>query len=365
MDEGRKIIHLLPGEPFGGLQVIVLRLARAQIRAGRDVTLLLTDRPDRLVKQAAASGIPTQLFAGGKIRRMIALCRWLARRRGAIVHSHCEPIWATLALAVLRWPRWIAHLHTYARPGDTVKERAIHHVHRRSVSRFIAITGSVAQSYLDRGLVRRGDLDVVHNGLDHAGLSRESERREDGDFTVCFAGRIVAEKGIMDFVALAARLRDEPGIRFVVAGAGPDLAEAQSRAATAGLGDRIAFLGFVADMSAVWPSVSLFTMLSEREPFGLVILEAIASGAAVLGYDTPSGGQEIMAQIPGCHMVPRGSIEDLAAALLRLKHDRAAAINEVEAGRRVVRDRFALDRMEADVGAIYGKLGAERPCASR
>jgi glycosyltransferase involved in cell wall biosynthesis len=169
----------------------------------------------------------------------------------------------------------------------------------------------------------------------------------------------------MDFLALAERLRDEPGIRFVVAGTGAELAQAERRAAAADLGDRITFLGFVADMSTLWPSVSLFMMLSEQEPFGLVILEAIANGAAVLGYDTPSGGQEIMAHIPGCQMVPPGSIEDLADALLDLKRNRAAAIGEVEAGQQVIRERFSLDRMEADIGAAYRKSGSERQCASQ
>jgi glycosyltransferase involved in cell wall biosynthesis len=240
-----------------------------------------------------------------------------------------------------------------------LKERAIHCVHRRSVSRFIAISGSVAESYLERGIVRQPDLDIVYNGLDYTDLPADmGGHRGKDDFTVCFAGRIVAEKGIMDFLALAERLRDEPGISFVVAGTGAELLQAKARAAAVGLGERIRFLGLVADMSTVWPSVSLFMMLSEKEPFGLVILEAIANGAAVLGYDAPSGGQEIMAHIPGCHMVARGSIEDLARALLDLKRNRAVAMRDVEAGQQVIRERFSLDCMEAGVAVAYGKLDA-------
>jgi glycosyltransferase involved in cell wall biosynthesis len=358
VDERREIVHVLPGAPFGGLQVIIVELARAQIRAGRKVTLALTDRSSRIAECAVASGIPVRTFGGGRLCRTVALALWLASRGHAIVHSHCEPIWATLCLAILRLPYWIAHLHTYAQPRDTLKERLMHRIHRRCVARFIAITRSVGQSYLDRDYATEETLDVVYNGLQYA---RSSEPEEGAHFSVCFAGRIVAEKGIFDFVSLAERLRDQPGIRFVVAGTGSDLDEARRRAAMAGLDGRIEFLGFVDDMSSFWSSASVFLMLSDQEPFGLVILEALAHGVAVLGYDTPSGGREIMVQIPGCRLARRGSIEDLAAAVLDLKRNRAETANEVKAGQQVIRQSFSIERMEAGTAAVYAKLGPGWP----
>lgn len=353
MAELRPVVHVLPAEPYGGLQRIVIELARAQRAAGRVADIILLGPSDRVEALCREAGITPIVLSGGRLRRMFALRHVLAGFGPAILHSHCEPIWAAIVLAGSGNP-WVVHLHVYER-HQTIRDRLTNRVYRHRADRFIAITQSVADSFLTSGVVDSDRLDVVHNGLDYTSFP-PAAARESGVFTLGFVGRAVREKGLFDFIAAADLLRDDAAIEFIIAGDGEDLAEARATIDALGLQGRIEALGFVDDMGSIWARTDMLAMLSDREPFGLVILEAIASGVAVLGYDTPSGGREIMEVIPGCRLVAPASVPAIAEAVLTAARNRAALRDEVARGRLTVPDRFSLVRMEAGIAQGYARL---------
>ncbi|MDB5706264.1 MAG: glycosyl transferase, group 1 [Sphingomonas bacterium] len=349
------ILHILPAEPFGGLQVLVIELARAQRAEGKVAKIVLLAPSERVEARCRAAGIEPVVLTGPKLGRMVALARIVRQREPAILHSHCEPIWATVPLA-MRGAAWMVHQHVYA-SQKSIRDRAGNLIRRFFARRFVGITHSVAQSFVEQGLVAAERTSVVHNGLDLATLpSPVAGRNIAPPFTVVFVGRAVREKGLFDFIEAADLLRDETGLRFVIAGEGADLAEARAVITARGLDDRIAVLGFVHDTAALWSEADMLLMLSTREPFGLVILEAIASGVAVLGYDIPSGGSEVMSVIPGCRMVAAFSIANLADAVREAANDPAALRSQVATGRAIVASQFSLGRMEKNVAREYERL---------
>src|SRR5213076_2011870 len=101
-----------------------------------------------------------------------------------------------------------------------------------------------------------------------------------GDVSVLYAGRLSVEKGV-DLLAeafLAARGRD-PRLRLIVAGGGPDEPRLRMRIGEAGT-----FLGWLEgdDLARAYASADIFLFPSSTDTFGQVILEAQASGLAVL-----------------------------------------------------------------------------------
>lgn len=357
MADLRPVVHLLPAEPFGGLQRIVVELARAQRAAGRVSNIVLLGPSERVQAHCHAAGITPIVLSGGRLGRMFGLRRVLAGFGPAIFHSHCEPVWAAIVLAGLANP-WVVHLHVYARHLG-IRDWLSNRIYRRRPDRFIAITQSVAESFIAPGLARAEQLDVVHNGLDYSALPSPTPRGRSG-FRVGFVGRAVREKGLFDFISAAELLRNEAGIDFVIAGDGEDLPEARRTIETSGLSDHVQALGFVEDMAPIWSQIDLLAMLSDREPFGLVILEAIASGVGVLGYDRPSGGREVMETIAGCRLVAP-SIHAIADAILTAARDRVAFREEALLGRAQVLDRFSMDRMERGVALGYSRLSGNGP----
>jgi len=352
MPTTRPILHLLPSEPFGGLQSIVIDLAQAQQAAGKVVKILLLGDSPRVVARCRAAGIEPIVLAGGKLARMVALRRRLSEFRDAIVHSHCEPIWAVPILAA-RPSSWVVHLHVYA--NRAARYWSGHAIRRHFARRFIAITHSIGESFSDNNLVPTRRLGMVYNGLDFANFPEPATTRNDL-FTVAFVGRAVREKGLFDFIEVADLLRDVPDLRFVIAGEGGGLSDARRLITQKGLDDRITVLGFVEDMQDVWRSSDLLLMLSELEPFGLVTIEAIASGVAVLGYDTQSGGSEVMANLPGCDMVKPFDIAALAQGILKAVADKDLR-RVVQFGRVIAMRRFSMTRMEEEVAAEYELAG--------
>ncbi|MEO9130270.1 MAG: glycosyltransferase [Sphingomonas sp.] len=356
MADLRPVIHLIPAEPFGGLQRIVIELARAQRAAGRAADIVLMEPSPRVEAECRAEGIVPTVLSGPKLRRMWALRRMLQGSGDAILHSHCDPIWSTIIVSSLTSrlrSRWIVHVHVYARQM-TRRDRIGHYLYRRGAGRFLAITRSVGDSYLALGIADAERLDVVPNGLRYPPSTPPPRR--DGPFVFGFVGRTVRIKGLFDFIAVADLLRADSDIRFLIAGEGEDMAEARLQIETLGLQDRIDILGFVDMMAPVWARTDMLAMLTDREPFGLVILEAITAGVAVLGYDAPSGGREVMASIRGCTMVEPFDLTAVAEAVRAAAWNRAGLRDDLAAGAETVRDLFSIERMERRVAASYARL---------
>jgi glycosyltransferase involved in cell wall biosynthesis len=146
----------------------------------------------------------------------------------------------------------------------------------------------------------------------------------DNAFIVAFAGRLVEEKGVQDIIAALAQLKSWP-IHLVILGSGPyqkalmDLAEQRQ------LQDRVHFLGSKksTEVYRYLRQVQVLALPSHtrsnwKEQFGRILVEAMLSGAVVLGSD--SG--EIPRVIRGAGLVfPEGNQDSLAQRLRRLYED--------------------------------------------
>jgi glycogen(starch) synthase len=129
---------------------------------------------------------------------------------------------------------------------------------------------------------------VIPNGIDPADLQpadEEEMRRlrlrfaQPHEQLVLLVGRLVYEKGFQVALEAMPRVIDElRNVRFLVAGSGTAEQELRGQAAALGLDDHGIFLGWIGDDLVVVPSI--------YEPFGLVALEAMASGCPCLVADT-------------------------------------------------------------------------------
>jgi glycosyltransferase involved in cell wall biosynthesis len=100
-----------------------------------------------------------------------------------------------------------------------------------------------------------------------------------------------------------------------------------------GLQGRIHFLGQISDMSGLMRSVDLFVFPSRYEPFGLVILEALASGLPVITAAS-SGSAEVIGSAGIVLQDPDGT-QALASAMQSLADDEATRVAMAGAARRV------------------------------
>ena len=178
----------------------------------------------------------------------------------------------------------------------------------------------------------------------------------DGQVLFGSFGRLQRWKGQDVFVAAAAEVaRARPDARFVVVGGSvfglePEYFEhLRQEAARQGLGDRIRFTGFRQDVPRLMAACDVVCHTSRvAEPFGLVIIEAMALGRAVIA--TRGGGpSEIVASPEDGLLVPPEDVAALAEAMIRL-HDspeKRASLGLGGADR--VRKQFTIEGAAADL----------------
>lgn len=145
---------------------------------------------------------------------------------------------------------------------------------------------------------------------------------------IVFLGRIGARKGVPELLDALAR----PDVaaqewQATLAGDG-DIGQFRERAAALGLGDRVAFPGWlsVADSQALLRQARIFVLPSHAEGLSNALLEAMAFGRAIVA--TPVGGHaEVITDGKNGLLVAPGNSDALADALLRLlrQDDLAAA----------------------------------------
>jgi phosphatidylinositol alpha-mannosyltransferase len=154
--------------------------------------------------------------------------------------------------------------------------------------------------------------EVLPNVVDYRlfNQAKPLKKYDDETLTILFLGRLVPRKGCQLLLEAVARLNraDLPAFRVVICGRGPLEASLKRLVADNGLQDAVEFTGFVdeADKPSYYASadISVFPA-SGGESFGIVLLEAMASGrAAVLAGDNP-GYRSVMEPQPELLFDPR------------------------------------------------------------
>jgi glycogen(starch) synthase len=141
-------------------------------------------------------------------------------------------------------------------------------------------------------------VSVIPNGIDPEDLqpsdATELERLRaqfaaPGENLVLLIGRLVYEKGFQIALEAMPQLVERvPGTRFLVAGSGTHEEELKRQAESLGLLEHGTFLGWIGDdvLHSLYPIADLCVVPSIYEPFGLVALEAMASGCPCIVADT-------------------------------------------------------------------------------
>lgn len=138
-------------------------------------------------------------------------------------------------------------------------------------------------------------------------------------------GRFVAKKGFDVFLAALDRLRSN-GVPFraVLAGDGAGRGSLERLAADNGVRDVLSFPGWVTDKASFFAGIDLFCLPSHHEPFGIVLIEAMAHAVPIVATDS-EGPVEILRDSFDGLIVPRGDAERMAQALGTLMADPARA----------------------------------------
>lgn len=355
----------------GGAQRLTLRTCRQLDPAAFRPRLVCLRARGEMVGAAEAAGIQVDVL--GRLARpfdagaVLVLARWLRSVRADIVHvslySRAAP-YARLAARLAGVPLTVAHEHCRAAPPARL---------RRLVDRLLAPgTHFIAVSQADRAdLLQAGippaAIDVVYPGIDlerfapddraaaRAALGLPPERP-----IVLVPARLHPMKRHVDLLAALPRLAAAvPDVLVLCAGGGPLSPTLPALAEAAGWSDQVRFLGPREDMPLLLAAADVVALPSRIEGLPAALIEAQVAGRAVVATAVGGVGEIVADGLTG-RLVPPGTPEALADALIEVLTDPAARNRMTARAREIALGRFGIEAATRRIESIYTRELARR-----
>jgi GalNAc-alpha-(1->4)-GalNAc-alpha-(1->3)-diNAcBac-PP-undecaprenol alpha-1,4-N-acetyl-D-galactosaminyltransferase len=210
--------------------------------------------------------------------------------------------------------------------------------------------------------LRADKLSVIYNFLP---ASRASEPETFGFLSddvryIVGMGRLEPEKGFDRLIRAFHRVeKDCPGWKLIIVGEGSLRAELTQLIASLGLTGRIELPGRVNSPCTLFRRCDLFCLSSESEGFGLVLVEAMSAGLAVISFDCDFGPREIITPGVSGILVPAGNIPALSRAIASLVKNDERRARLAQQGLESV-GRFAPDEILNRWEALFRSLTDQR-----
>ncbi|HUU33136.1 MAG TPA: glycosyltransferase family 4 protein [Vicinamibacterales bacterium] len=269
------------------------------------------------------------------------------------------------------------HVHYWDAPARTwlsaVPKRALAAVARRMLARrksadlhfehALFPTRFMQTEYERLGIVPRRSR-VVYGGADTSVDVGEPEApSRSGTHALLYVGRLTHDKGVhtaIEALGLLVRQDQFQHLRLAIVGTGEAEASLRRLVLEQRLEDQVTFFGHqpAGAVRAFYRQADVLVFPSIwQEPFGRVLVEAMAAGLVVVGTAT-GGAAEILTNDETALTFPPCDAEALARAVKRLVESEPLRARLADAASRRARARFGIDRMSAEIEAYLMEMTA-------
>jgi len=345
---------------IGGVEELVRQLAHAYQADG--IGVVVTNRwPQDLPEFEEFQGIPVYRFSmrlpSGNVKertkyhityaatknRMLDV---LKKHKTNLIHVQCvsaNGYYAKVAHEALRLPLIVTTQGERTMDAEKVYQRSpfMNRMLRQLLDSAQFVTACSGHTLADLENWYKKPLgdraSVVYNGIDLDSFAHAKSYAHPHPF-VLGIGRMVPQKGF-DILIEAFAQADVNGHHLLLAGDGAERAALERLADKCGLNGNVHFVGRADREMAVslFHSCSFFALPSRMEPQGIVNLEAMASGKAVVASNTGGVPEIVLADTTGLLVEP-GDVHALAGAITKLCKDNDLRNKLGSAGLRRARD---------------------------
>lgn len=322
----------LPSLNPGGVQRVMLNLARGLTERGQRVDLVLAQAEGPFLNQIPAGVRLVDLRASRVLASFPALVKYLLREQPTAMlaaQTHCNLVALLARRMALPGMRLIisehGHVTSALQSSRRFAERFYPFLMRmfyHLADRIVAVSYGAAADLAKRAGLQPEKITVIYNPV----------VTPDMDVLMCtplvhpwFAanqppvilavGRLDSTKDYPTLLHAYAILRSRRLVRLVILGEGLQRHELQSMVAKLHIAADVYMPGFADNPFAYMARCAVFVLSSRWEGFGNVLVEAMACGAQVVSTDCPSGPAEILENGRYGRLVPVGDPYVLAAAI--------------------------------------------------
>ncbi|MFY9458603.1 glycosyltransferase involved in cell wall biosynthesis [Aquabacterium commune] len=361
-----RIVHVVDSLEVGGLERVTVDLAQAQAALGHSVRVFSIAATEGLKQELLDAGIP--VTEGHKRRSLdwhtLSLLRACVRdARADVVHAHnfvpnYHAALATIGLGVAQ----VCTLHDM---GARLQNRRLKTLFQLSLTRTrcVAMVGAqVHQRHLATGLVPADKAHTVLNGIPVArfasdGTNRPAARQQlglnDTALVIGCVGRLVPLKNHHRMVdVMPALLQQHPHLRLVIVGDGVQAEALRQQVAAKGLQEHVVLAGQRSHVSALLGAFDVFALPSQTEGLSIALLEACATGLAVVATRVGGNPEIIVDDQTGLLVAPDDN-DALAGALSRLLADSALRARLGAAAAQWVRAHASSEALAQAYGRVY------------
>jgi len=378
-----RILHVIDHTGSGGAQVVVRYLIEA-LAEDFDFSVAVLGKTGRFSKDYRALGVPVFELGNSSGRwSPLPLWRLLAIIRQGhyeLVHTHLfkSNVLGTISAT---WSGCKAIIHDHSDTYAQALEERLYFSSGLSRSlylsgyryalirchRVIVLTPKTLRAYEQVYSLKPEAISFLPNAVDLwqfdpvDGTRVTKSLREELGLApharlVMMIGRLEPQKDWWTFLQVACRVQEtfDPVCAFIAVGSGSQEAELRDRAQQFCPG-QVFLLGYRKDVPRLLRQADVFLLTSRREPFGIVLLEAMAAGCPVV--TTRSGGPEtiITHEVDGL-LADVGDAKGLASHVIHILQNDALRQRLVQRGKETVLDRYSVGHVSVSMAAVYRQV---------
>ena len=361
-----RILHVVDSLERGGLERVVTDLAIAQHAAGHEVRVFSINDTQGFLPDLRAAAVPVSI--GGKRKAFdLRVLRDLRKTARAvdIVHSHnfTPNYYSAAALLCARnAPVLVTTCHDMGTRLSNARLRLFYRFSLLRTRLAAMVSEQVRDRYLELGVLGGMRTRVIMNGIPIHRFGRRAERRAEArselgidpaTTVIGCVGRLVPIKNhraLLD--AMPALLAANAAIELLLVGGGELDGALRARAAALGVATKVRFLGERTDVASLLPAFDIFALPSLSEGLSIALLEACASGLAVVATDVGGNPQIVSHGVNGL-LVPANDADALRAVLHDLVADPVRRASLGDAAARWIDENASMRTMHTRYERFY------------
>ncbi len=354
---------------IGGLEKHVLHLVEDLKANGHLVEVCILHKTGAISDELYNRKIKTYFMdmkSGFDVRGALRFKRFLRDNSYDIIHVHDRNILANFVLWKFCETPKVFSEHGGELIGNKPWKRILFYkLLSFQYKKIIANSNHIREFLLKCGLSNEKKVTTIYNGINFKALSnysldknkiRKKLNIDRNNKIIGIVARLVPSKGIDLFILTAQEIaKKDRSFTFLIIGDGPNRSEYEEMAIRVRDKVDIRFLGWRKDIERILPIFDIFLFTSRWESFGIVLLEAMAAGVPIVGFDIP-GANEVVEKGETALLVDFSNIKELASTALYLISNKDLYIRLSLNGRKRVRRYFSMKDNAQRTLQIYEEI---------